>query len=76
MLKVICLKYRLNIFWCKLLKLPLANEKGEPYEYFAVPSLNNPGEHYDEECYASKIYDMINKTTEVKIEKETERFWI
>lgn len=34
-------------------KLPLANDNGEPYEYFAVPSLNNPGEHYDDFYYKS-----------------------
>lgn len=34
-------------------KLPLANDEGVPYEYYAVPSLNNPGDHYVEEYYES-----------------------
>ncbi len=34
-------------------KIPLANDEGEPYEYFAVPSLSNAGEHYDEFFYKS-----------------------
>lgn len=36
----------------------------------------NVGLGIHDAIFASKIYDMINKTTEVKIEKETERFWI
>ncbi|MDO4187480.1 MAG: Cna B-type domain-containing protein, partial [Lachnospiraceae bacterium] len=45
-------------------KLPLANDEGEPYEYYAVPSLNNPGEHYREEYYAEyTVKKAIDETT-------------
>ena len=33
-------------------RLPIANDEGMPYEYYAIPSLNNPGNHYDEAFYA------------------------
>lgn len=42
-------------------KLPLANDEGRPYEYYAVPSLNNPGEHYDEEYYNTCKVEVATK---------------
>lgn len=45
-------------------KLPLANEEGVPYEYYAVPFLNNPGEHYDESYYVSNKDVIVAKDTQ------------
>lgn len=51
----------------KFTGLPVADEEGNVYEYFAAPSLNNPEEHYDERHFnrhsdASKSSNKANKS--------------